>query len=444
MRLRNLLIIGFLAGIILASCNKNEDETQSDPFKTSYSELSDEENKANLETAGLDMVDNIEELESSEAVEVLESFAKMEKNPFDGNDGTPVSSVINLLGSGEFSVEDIAIDMKSTVEEPNSISDIWNELVGKYVWNNQKDDWDKEDLSDAIVIEFPGMENEETNTAVITVNNFSVQELTEPGFEIDPEIDPELPTSLHVDLKYKGTQLLTYDMSGAYMSDGTPTDLDMTLTIADFSFILDLSHSPYTSLSYTFTFKQSDTKLAEKHFEAKGNWDPENIENNLVEHEEFMYIDYYSGDSIFDYYTEPIIENIVHNGNAYVQVLNIKVAAQVDIEKLAPKIKALDEQYNDIYGEDYYTNMAQAINENALFVVIYVDDNTKIAAAEAYPYYDSEWEEWDLDFRFVFADGSKVDAETYFEEGFDAFFDELESFMQKLENKYSSEDGTTV
>jgi len=97
----------------------------------------------------------------------------------------------------------------------------------------------------------------------------------------------------------------------------------------------------------------------------------------------------------------------------------------------------------------------EAINQNVSLSLRYAESNEIIALVEAYPvseeytyqeyWYNGEWHETPItvtetnycfDMRFVFADGSKVDAETYFGEGFEDVIDEFEAYLDELENTY--------
>ena len=90
--------------------------------------------------------------------------------------------------------------------------------------------------------------------------------------------------------------------------------------------------------------------------------------------------------------------------------------------------------------EEYTQAIVDAINANARLIVIYRDSNTKIAEAEAYleSYYDSytETTEYEPAMRFVYADGSKVDVETYVNSELDNFYNSVNDFIDKLNAEY--------
>ena len=78
------------------------------------------------------------------------------------------------------------------------------------------------------------------------------------------------------------------------------------------------------------------------------------------------------------------------------------------------------------------------VNKYVDLRVIDVSVNQKIAEVEAYVVYESDsWDEWTyIDFRLVFADGSRIDLETYFEDGFNDFVDEVNALISELNSDY--------
>jgi hypothetical protein len=69
-----LLVLGIIA-LSLSSCKKDKDDDN--PFKASYSDLSSEENKANIEDNGIALVNEIEQLKNATAVEVATHFVEL-------------------------------------------------------------------------------------------------------------------------------------------------------------------------------------------------------------------------------------------------------------------------------------------------------------------------------------------------------------------------------
>ena len=189
--------------------------------------------------------------------------------------------------------------------------------------------------------------------------------------------------------------------------------------------------------------------LIDTKWEASGNWSQDNIDNNTVTEYDTNYYqmyDYGSSTWVDTFYVDEWqsvnVEKIIQNANASLTILNIKIIGQVNIDALVTKEKDLWDQYDNqsITQKQYAEQLADAINANAKLAVIYVDSNQKIAGAEAYAYHyqDQYSDEWYPDMRFIFADGSKADAATYFGDGFGDFFDALNNFIAELNQEYDA------
>jgi hypothetical protein len=441
MKTNKILLILLFAGLVFTACKK--DDKKESPFNAKYSDLTVEENKQGLEDNGIAVVNELDELKSATAIEVAISFSdKSGATVNDGSVGINIAPMKVLAALGQKnSTQAVVSTLKSTMDDPASLTEMWNELVGKYTWNFDAEDWDYTELSDAIVFEFPGKEGDVTNTASITINNFAVKTFTDIDYDIDTLIDPELPTSLKMELKYNSTVLSSYVFSASYTSKGIPTSLDQTLTVDNFSVSSKLSHSPYTKAAETFSFKNGSKIILEMHADASGDWSADNIDNSTVEHKDFQYVDGWTGDSVFDEYTEVQVENIINNGNAYIQLENIKVAGMVDVKSLATIGRDLDEKLSndEITNQEYSDQMVAALNKYAKFVIVYADNNEKIAVGTFSSEYDEEYQDYNLTMKFVFADGSKVTAEEYFSEGFDGLINEMNQFITNVNDEYGTE-----
>ncbi len=249
-----------------------------------------------------------------------------------------------------------------------------------------------------------------------------------------------------MDLKYNGNTVASFNFTAAYSTSGLPTNVNATLSVDEFSFVLTMTHNPYTKASITSSFKRNNNILVEVHAEAKGDWSNENIENNTVTHYDTIYIwdwdpelGWYETDEIdwIDEWTEVEAEEIINSANAHLIIMNMKIAGMVNIKALADIIKETEE--DDEVTEEETQQVVEAINTHAALVVVYKDTNEKIADLEAYKVYDVDEDEYYVEFRFIFADGSKVDAETYFEEGFDDLIDALNDFITELNEDYDAE-----
>jgi len=95
------------------------------------------------------------------------------------------------------------------------------------------------------------------------------------------------------------------------------------------------------------------------------------------------------------------------------------------------------EENESMSEEEISDEFVDILNENAQLVVVYYDDNKKIADAEAYTY-DDEGDYYPM-IRFIYSDGSKVDAITYIQDELDNFIDELNDMINEINADYGVE-----
>ena len=105
---------------------------------------------------------------------------------------------------------------------------------------------------------------------------------------------------------------------------------------------------------------------------------------------------------------------------------------------MGPIIRDLDNQASQPGADQHQivNELVDAINDHAQLVVVIADGNEMIARAEAFAYYDDEWDEWYPELRFVFADGSNVDAETYFQTGFSDLVAQINDMIDEFNQEY--------
>jgi hypothetical protein len=455
---RYLIFLGFLLMIAFIACEKDKktggDET--DPaFNAPFSDNTVGQNKQNLEQTGVDMMDEVTQLEDVQAIEIIIEFINLMDSTYEEEEEQEARQLLEPLEmvasikTGDAGPEDVLREIKSTAEDPVSLSEEWENIAARYTWNSDNGNWDSTGSEGALIFEFPGLEGDITNTAVLTVSNVNFYEIPDPmDFWPSEDVEPELPTSLQVDLKYNGNTVSSFNFSAAYTTSGLPTSINATLSVDEFSFVLTLTHNPYTNASATASFKRNNNVLIELHVEGNGDWSNENIENNTVTHYDTIYIwdwdpelGWYETDEIdwIDEWDKVEAEEIIHSANAHLVVMNIKMAGMVNIKQLADIIKELEED-EELEDEEAADQLADAINTHAALVVVYKDTNEKIADLEFYKaYWEDEYEDdYYIDVRFIFADGSKVDAETYFEDGFDDLVDALNDFITELNEDYDA------
>lgn len=112
---------------------------------------------------------------------------------------------------------------------------------------------------------------------------------------------------------------------------------------------------------------------------------------------------------------------------------------------LADQVRIIEDRDAETEAESIQMDedIAAEINKYINVRAINSDSNSKIAEIEAYVVIESnDWgDTWSwINFRFVFGDGSAIDAETYFNEGFENFISEINSLITDLNNQYDDID----
>jgi len=447
MKITGKILVVFFALLSMIACKKDKGGDP-DPFDAKFSKLTVEENMENVENAGIDMVTELGDLEDANAFEVLFQMQDL----LEGSGAIMASNTIlepaRLLASfhqNDLNTGAVYSTLKSTAEDPETLTDLWEQVKAKYTWNFSTDQFDSTGSSDALVIVFPGKASDLTNTATLTIGNLQVYEVTDPREDWPAEL-AEMPKGIEMELVYKGETLMSAEFSGSYKSDGMPTEVTTSLSIEDFKFTFNAKHTPCTNASVTFNLKRGDKLLTEIFFSGEGDWSEESIEANQITTYDTHYVEYYDYDLMtwvvtdeidyIDEYSEPEIEEIIQNANAHLILMNIKIAGLVNFKAVGDALRDLDES-EAMTEEEASDEFVDILNENAKLVVVYYDDNKKIADAEAYTYDDGG------DFypmiRFVYADGSKVDATTYVRDELNNFIDELNDLITEINIDYGVE-----
>lgn len=412
-------MFALVALVVLFSCKKDDDPT---PYDAKYTTETTEQSKAKVEQNAIDFVDQLNTMSSATAIEVMMNLNSLQQPVYKSTATKTVLKPLSLIASlkGQPNVASVFDGLKTAEgmmeTNPVSIGALFDSIAGKYTYNFTTYEFDYSELADKVVIEFPGKETDNTNTASITIDNFAVKEITAPAEGWPEGLAPELPTSLKVDLKYNGASIAGSTFAASYQNDGMPTKVTIQLWLDNFTFTTTAVHSPYSSASWKNSLKYNSEILLETYIAASGNWSEQNLNS------------------------DPNIQDVLKKANAYWILMNLEVAGQVNVKGLADAANALQENPDITSQEEYITALVDIINNNADLVVIYRDSNTKIAEAEAYvaSEYDDYYETTDYypAMRFVYADGSVVDPQTFVTQDLDNFYDAVNEFIDTLNSEY--------
>ncbi len=421
-----------IAGMFVIGCEKESNEDPMDAyFEAPYAEKDTTQIKSDLEETSVDMQETMSEMENQQGVDVTSRLVQLLSSGsiFEGLLGMAPIQEVATMKSGKLP----NLGVKSISEDPENLQEAWDMLVGTYDYNAALDSFIKSDNSDAIVINFPGLEGDTENNASLTVNNFSVFKPSKP-IPSTEETVPDLPTSLNAEITFDGITVLQYTLEASYEDNAVPTLFHSVLTVGEFELVHKVEHSPYSKATVICSLTYNEDVIIEMYGDASGNWSEQNIEDNTVTITETT--DWGTWE-----YNEFYFENVLQKSNSYIQVMNIKVAGAANIKELGTAMRALDESEEEISDEAYAQKQADEMNTHCKLVVVYAESNQKIAMAEVYPkqytYYDdwSQTEEtyWDMGVNMIFSDGSKVDAEVYFTDLFDSMAQDLDDFFAFLD-----------
>ncbi|MFN8206939.1 MAG: hypothetical protein U0T82_05950 [Bacteroidales bacterium] len=453
----NLRILAVAAGIMVLgfSCSKDKKD-EGVPF----SQKTVEENKQVVENSAIELAQTMDEMKDIETVDAAVSLGNLldQADPF--SDGSVKSSKVRMvidgvasLKQGRNTVHKLFNAMKASgelEEDPQSIHDVWDELVGIYTWNPGANDWNKVTSSDKIQFQFPSTEGGVSNDAKLTIYNYAGVVIANP---IDEDYTGDLPVSLNMKLEVGSSTLMTYTFAAQYNSEGVPSSVATDLTIEDFKFSIDLTNNS-TQISGNYKFTHNNATIMEIGGGINGDFTQENIDANTeTVTDTWTWWDYQYNPVSGQYeyveiteteeHTEVNAEEIIQRANAKFQVMNIALVGTVNIKAMVNETDAL---YPENYWEDPdFDEQATKEKEAAImnkYLAIYAMDvkaKQKIAQAEAYmvadEYYPGEFDYY-VDMRLKFGDGSFADMQTYFESGFGDFIAEINSMISELNGKY--------
>lgn len=403
----------------ITSCNKKDKNNGNDLIPSAWSPGTVDDNKAIIENNGIQAVQQMQDLNKDQTAVVIKNLVSVT----DSSNGLLANKAVSgsltpfeMLSNSKTSINSKYFnqELKAAYIDNGEFTTAWSKIVAKYTYNFQTKQFDSTGSSDAIIIEFPGKPGDVTNTATITINNFTTHNGGIHVVNGDSLDLTDLPATLQAKLDYNGTTISSFNYQATGPDGKLFTQISTTFTVGTFTMSMTANQTPSTDASYTYSFKNGDNILFESHAAVSGNWDQSNIDANTSD-------------------TNFYFENILQNANAYIQIMNIKVAGIVDIKSLGTEVRKIE---NDT-SEASIKKEADLINKYAQLAVIDASKNTKLAGAEAYAYTD-DYGQWTVGMRFVFADGSKVDPDTYFKSGFQDLIDQMNQLITDINTDYGT------
>jgi len=446
----------------LSSCGDKEKDKDNNTPGEKFSTLSVEENKAKVKDAGIKLVSTMNDMENLETVGVVMNLGNIlssiggEKKSVLSKDSKLFTMLMTFAESakGEKKINDVYKSMiapKELSDDPESIQEFWDQNVGTYTWNPSLDDWDTELGGNKIIFLFPSTENGTTNDATLTISDYAGVNIANP---VDEDYTGDMPTALNANLKVGSKTLVTVTFAGSYNTDGVPNAVAADLTIETFKYEIDITNNS-TVVAVNYKLTNNGTTIMDMGASGNGLFTKENIDANT---DTTTYTDTYG---YWDYQFNPIsgnweevwveytdtyqetntdFEEVIHTAEAHFQLFDVALKGEIDVKGLVDQVKLIEDDWdNEVISEDTaYAREARQINKYLNLRLVKTKTNGIMAKAEAYVLkkVSTNYIDKSIDFRLTFGDGSPIDTETYFNEGFSDFINELNSFINNLNSDY--------
>lgn len=313
---KKLLVIGLysLTSVMMFSCKKDDPTPVTTELPTKFSSKSTEENKAQLETNGIQLINDLEALKTSKGVEAVSSLSTFMNS---GGSSMRKSSAGNLLSAiknlrqGTGSSDGVFTSMRLS-QEYGSIKEVYYNNAGTYTWNTSINDFDYVQGGNQIIYKFPSTETGTSNNAVLTIKDYQgiVTSTTYlNGYTGD------LPTKLLMDLTVDGSKVLDYTFGATYNDAGEPTSVNSKLTVAPFAFSVSMTNNTEVA-GFEYSFTKDSKILISFGASAKGNFKTNDNDGG-----------------------ELYVQDI-HEGTAHFQLLNIKIGGTIDVAAINNELDA--------------------------------------------------------------------------------------------------------
>lgn len=407
------------AGFLLTGCGeKTSDEVE-------FTNLTVEQNKTKIQDEGLAMMeklDGMSDLSGLYAIQDLENLlyeSEMTGDPI-------VFAVKRLIAPVAHLNKNVlgATELRSTAMSIDSISGVMGELGGVYTYSSSTGTFNRVASSSKIEFLFP-IGYSTTNNGKLTIDNLTVKAgVTQPV---------ELPKSLDFKLTKATSTLLSFNFSAAYDAHDVPSSWSTTLTFLEgYKFTQSMSNTT-TDVSWQFAYSFENENLLSGKFSSKGNFSYDAL-NKTEEMSE-----------------EDMIDQVLDNANAWVQLGNLKMTGLVDVNKF---MTAYDAAFptGEIETNADATKACQLLNDNVHLVLLYAKENQAIAKSNFYVteymwydwVYNSTTKQWvyvekpvyETSMQLLFKDGSAMD-DSFFAEGFENLLAAFQSMMMDLQTSYA-------
>jgi hypothetical protein len=400
--LKNLL---FAASVCLAivSCSKTEDETN--PSEFPFAEESVDQGKTNISAAGQEVLYHLAALDTVDAMVVIQSLENClsKNNPFStAVSNVPVFSTISAvanIGADKNSFSYLTKAMQTDIVKDTTLSQLYKKYIGIYTWNATTSKWVKTASSTNFQFIFPSKKGNKTNGSTLSFTYTG-----KSGFSYN-NYNGDLPTAFNISIETNKAKVFEMDFKASYNSDFLPTSVNYFVSLTPFKFDLSYDYSS-SNISTRAKFSNASKTIIEFYFTTSGQYGMDDIDK---------------ADKVYD---------VVNNASAYFQVLNIKLAGDLNVDK-AVKINDSINHFTSLQLKNNANRLAKELNDCVNLNLVYADSKEKIASLEIYSEINQDNSNVEFKYRFIFSDGSKGDLEDYFGTGFRDLMESASKFASR-------------
>jgi hypothetical protein len=413
--------IALCACLSFSACKKDKGD---DNGEIKNSTKSVEQNKADIQQAGIDLSKELDAMKDGKAFNALLQLANLQKN------GELKSYVLKST--------DVDAKLKgfNESEELDELANTIEEMSGAYEWDAAKGEFTKTgDKTNAVSYKFP-------YSSKSTSNDCEVEATVGYASNIK-----NMPANVNCSLKINGTECLNLSYVGTFSNEGYPNSITETMTVDDYSLSTNYTRSN-SDLKVSVSFLHGTKTLLSVSNTIEGNLTDENFDKLMADFsrddDEVDGADVETDDATdYDLYT-----NVLSKITFSTQVMNFKFVGSAATKSIAELSKKIDEREPATQAE--VQALVDAANNAIDCYVLNVSENAKIASIKLFVVkdeYDETAERYEAEPMLVFPDESKMTFEDYFKTGFNevgkAFEDMAKDFQEALEqyDLIGSDDG---
>ncbi len=434
MKIRNKLSILILPAVFLiVSCNKDEDKQPENPATpiTPAVNYTTEQNKANMESSGVEMVNNMRDMKGTDAIKVSTHLVNLMGNFSAVAKKTGAIKVLFSLSnySKNGDLNSVYSDLRSVSSDPSSPQEAFDSIKGTYTWNGSE--WTKQAGNDLVLL-FPSSDNSTSNDASFTVTYLGYNGTT--PFE---NYKGDLPYKISATIKNSNATLVAYNFESTYDEKGLPSTMNTSLDVASYKMAVTFNHNN-SNLGFNYSFKKGSEVYLDLGGDATGNFSYTNLESIAKENTKIEEIE--------------DLTKVANKLNVHFQAMRYIIKGDLNIQGLSDGIIAAGGSNNinedkavEVINKNYALKVYDTKNNNAEVAgtEFYVETNTNTYTTQEFDSTSNSYQNVtktetskDLNMRLKFPDGSAADMETFFGKGFEKLQDEVEKFATELENEF--------